>query len=64
MDDDVYVGMNDLNLLWTLYYVCDELYVIVMNYVIVNGLYVIVNGLYNFMYEIGYKLKYGGIWEP
>jgi hypothetical protein len=58
MDDGVYVGMNDLNLLWTLYCVCDELYVIV------NGLYVIVNGLYNFMYEIGYKLKYGGIWEP
>jgi hypothetical protein len=47
-----------------LYCVCDELYVIVMNYVIVNGLYVIVNGVYDFMYETGYKLKYGGILEP
>jgi hypothetical protein len=33
--DDVYVGMNNLNFLWTLYCVCDELYVIVMDYVIV-----------------------------
>jgi hypothetical protein len=32
--------------------------------VIVNGLYVIVNGVYDFMYETGYKLKYGGILEP
>jgi hypothetical protein len=45
--DDVYVGMNDLNCVWTLYCVCNELYVIKMDYVIVNGLYVIVNGLYS-----------------
>jgi hypothetical protein len=49
--DNVYVGMNDLNFIWTLYCVCDELYVIVMDYVIVNGLYVIMNGLYDFMYK-------------
>jgi hypothetical protein len=36
--DDVYVGMNDLNSVWTLYCVCDELYVIV-------------NELYDFVYE-------------
>jgi hypothetical protein len=36
--DDVYVRMNDLNFIWTLYCVCDELYVIMIDYVIVNGL--------------------------
>jgi hypothetical protein len=34
--DDAYVGMNDLNFLWTLYCVCDELYVIVMDHVIMR----------------------------
>jgi hypothetical protein len=56
--DDVYVGMNDLNFVWTLYCGCDELYMwlwwimwLRMDNVIVNGLYVIMNGLYDFVYE-------------
>jgi hypothetical protein len=43
--NDVYVGMNDLSFVWTLYCVCHELYVIV------NGLYVFVNELYDFVLE-------------
>jgi hypothetical protein len=49
--NDVYVGMNDLSFVWTLYCVCHELYVIVIDYVIVNGLYVFVNELYDFVLE-------------
>jgi hypothetical protein len=46
--DDVYVGMNNLNFLWTLYCAicdCDGLCDCV------NELYVIVNGLYDFIYR-------------
>jgi hypothetical protein len=33
--DDFYVVMNALNFLWSLYYVCDRLYVIVFGYIII-----------------------------
>jgi hypothetical protein len=65
--DDIYVGMNDLNFLWTLYYVCDELYVIVivMDYVFVWMDYMWLWMDYMILcMKTEYKLKYVAIWEP